>query len=165
MKFLKKGELAVVNGGYLVEKGTEFPMFHKDFVKLQQEAHYLVNLANTVRATDFEVKEPVTFESVVARVKNKLNDESRQFVGKPEAPARKITDTLAKEALGWMSFKKDESKAEKINRIMQKFNTLAEFEEFGLYFSFDNIVKLKELYSLEQIIEAITTLEPHLDEK
>ena len=165
MKCVKKDELAVINGGYLVEKGTDVPVNHPEFVKLQQEAHYLVNLANTVRATDFEVKEPVTFESVVAKVKAKLADESRQFVAKPEAPARKITDTLAQEALGWLDFQKSESKAEKINKIMQKFNTLAEFEEFGLYFSFDGIVKLKELYSLEQIIEAITTLEPHLDVK
>jgi len=164
MKFLKKDELAVINGGYLVEKGTEIPVFHKEFVKLQQEAYYLVNLANTVRATDFEVKEPVTFESVVAKVKAKLADESRTFIAKPEAPKRKITDELAKEALSWLDFQAGESKADKINRIMQKFNTIAEFEEFGLYFAYDNIVKLKELYSLEQIVEAITTLEPHLSE-
>jgi len=165
MRFLKKDELALINGGYLVTGETQTPVNHTEFVKLQLEAHYLVNLANTVRATDFEVKEPVTFESVVQKVKAKLADETRTFVAKPTAPERKITDDLAKEALNWLDFKKGESKTDKINRIMQKFNVIAEFEEFGLYFTEDNIVKLTELYSLAQIVEAITTLEPHLDEK
>tara|TARA_R110000868_G_scaffold14426_4_gene67207 strand:+ start:24394 stop:24885 length:492 start_codon:yes stop_codon:yes gene_type:complete len=163
MKFLKNGELALVNGGYLVEKAGETPYYHKAFVKLQQEAHYLVNLANTVRATDFEVKSPVTFEQVVATVKEKLNTERREFVIKPEKVSTPTTDKLQKEALDWLNGKKEDTKVDKLNRILQKFAVLAEFEEFGLYFEQSQIVKLNELYSLKQIIEAVTTLEPHLD--
>ena len=163
MKFLKNNELALVNGGYLVEGTTQIPVNHEEFVALQKDAHYLVNLANTVRATNFEVKEAITFDQVVKEVTNKLNDEKRTYVTAPKAVKTPTLDKLEKEALAWLGSKQDEGKAEKLNRIMQKFNVIAEFEEFGLYFSTDKIVKLQALYTLEQIVEAVTTLEPHLD--
>lgn len=163
MKFLKNNELALVNGGYLVEGATQVPVNHEEFVTLQKDAHYLVNLANTVRATNFEVKEAITFDQVVKTVTEKLNDEKRTYVTAPEAAKTPTLDKLQKEALAWLGSKQDEGKAEKLNRIMQKFNVIAEFEEFGLYFSTDKIVKLQALYTLEQIVEAVTTLEPHLD--
>lgn len=163
MKFLTKADLELKNGGYLVTTEGQVPVNHEEFLTLQKEAHYLVNLANTVRATDFEVKDVITFESVVKQVTEKLNDEKRTYVNAPEAAKTPTLDKLQKEALAWLGNKADEGKVEKLNRIMQKFNIIAEFEEFGLYFSTDKIVKLQALYTLEQIVEAVTTLEPHLD--
>lgn len=161
MKFLKNNELQLVNGGYLVTGET--PVNHTEYVNLQKEAHYLVNLANTVRATNFEVKEAITFDQVVKQVTLGLNNEKRTYVDAPKATATPTLDKLQKEALAWLGNKENEGKTEKLNRIMQKFNIIAEFEEFGLYFSTDKIVKLQALYTLEQIVEAVTTLEPHLD--
>jgi hypothetical protein len=161
MKFLKNNELQLVNGGYLVTGET--PVNHEEYVQLQKEAHYLVNLANTVRATDFAVKDVITFDQVVKEVTVKLNDEKRTYVNAPEEVKTPTLDKLQKEALAWLGNKADEGKAEKLNRIMQKFNILADFESFGLYFTTDKIVKLQALYTLEQIVEAVTTLEPHLD--
>lgn len=162
MKFLKNTELELKNGGYLTSKDGE-SVTHNEFVTLQQEAHYLVNLANTVRATDFEVKEPITFDQVVAKVKAQLNDEKRVYVEAPKEIKRATTDKLAEEALAWVGFQKDQSKAEKLNRILQKFNVIADFEDFGLYFSTNQIVKLQKIYTLKEIIEAVDTLEPFLD--
>ena len=162
MKFLKNNELAVVNGGYLVAKGTESPVFHQEFVDLQKEAHYLISLADTVRATNFEVKEAITFDQVVKQVTVKLNDEKRVYVDAAKPVATPTLDKLQKEALAWLGNKADEGKTEKLNRILQKFNVIAEYEEFGLYFG-EGIVKLQALYSLEDIVKAVTTLEPHLD--
>jgi hypothetical protein len=164
MKFLKNGELELKNGGYLVAGKEETPVNHEEFVQLQKEAHYLVNLANSVRATNFEVKEAITFDDVVKQVTLKLNDEKRTYVNVPEAEKTPTLDKLQKEALAWLGNKDGERKAEKLNRILQKFNILAEFSEFGLYFSTDKIVKLQALYSLEQVVEAVTTLEPHINE-
>ena len=161
MKFLKNNELELVNGGYLVTGET--PVNHTEFVNLQKEAHYLVNLANTVRATDFQVKEAITFDSVVKQVTLDLNNEKRTYVNAPIAAPTPTLDKLQKEALAWLGNKENEGKTEKLNRIMQKFNVLADFESFGLYFTTDKIVKLQALYSLEQVIEAVTTLEPFLD--
>jgi hypothetical protein len=163
MKFLKNNELELVNGGYLVATEGQVPVNHKEFVQLQKEAHYLVNLANTVRATDFTVKEAITFDSVVKQVTLELNNEKRTYVNAPEAAATPTLDALQKEALAWLGNKENEGKTEKLNRILQKFNVIAEYEEFGLYFSTDKIVKLQALYTLEQIVEAVTTLEAHLD--
>lgn len=161
MKFLTKAELELKNGGYLTSN-TGDAVTHPEFVNLQKEAHYLVNLANTVRATDFKVKEAITFDQVVKQVTDKLNDEKRTYVSTPAPEKTPTLDKLQKEALAWLGNKKGEQTTDKLNRILQKFNVVAEFEEFGLFFS-QGIVKLKELYSLEQIVEAVTTLEPHLD--
>ena len=161
MKFLTKAELELKNGGYLTSKDGD-AVTHPEFVTLQREAHYLVNLANTVRATNFEVKEAITFDQVVAQVKAKLNDEKRVYVKSPKEIKRTTTDKLAEEALAWVGFQKDKTVAEKLNNTLQRFNVIAEFEDYGLFFS-QGIVKLKELYSLEQIVEAVKTLEPHLD--
>jgi hypothetical protein len=154
--------LQLVNGGYLVTGET--PVNHTEYVNLQKEAHYLVNLANTVRATNFEVKEAITFDQVVKKVTLGLNNEKRTYVASPEVVATPTLDKLQKEALSWLGNKENEGKTEKLNRILQKFDIIAEFEEFGLYFSTDKIVKLQALYSLEQIVEAVTTLEPHINE-
>ena len=161
MKFLKNNELELKNGGYLTSKDGD-AVTHPEFVKLQQEANYLVNLANTVRATDFEVKEAITFDQVVKQVTERLNNEKRTYVSTPTPEKTPTLDKLQKEALAWLGNKEGEAKTEKLNRILQKFNTIAEYEDFGLFFS-QGIVKLKELYSLEQIVEAVTTLEPFLD--
>jgi hypothetical protein len=161
--FLKKEELKLVNGGYLVNTKDESPVFHAEFVQLQKEAHYLVNLSNAVKVADFQGKQPVSFQSVVNDVTKSLNNEKRTFVENPKSVATPTIDKLQKEALAWLGNQENESKVNKINRILQKFNAIAEFEEFGLYFSTDEIVKLPALYSLEQIVEAVTVLEPHLD--
>jgi len=161
MKFLKKSEVVLKNGGYLTSKDGE-SVTHNEFVALQTESHYLVNLANTVRATNFEVKEPITFDQVVAQVKAQLNDEKRVYVEAPKKIKRATTDKLAEEALAWVGFQKDKTVAEKLNNTLQRFNVIAEFEEHGLFFT-EGIVKLKNIYTLEQIIEAVTTLQPHLD--
>ena len=164
MKFIKKNELELANGGYLVFKEGQLPVNHEEFVTLQEEAHYLVSLANKVSMTDFTSKQPISFQSVVDNVTKSLNDEKRIFVESPKAVATPTSDKLQKEALTWLNNKADESKTEKLNRILQKFSILQDFENFGLYFSTDKIVKLKQLYSLEEIVNAVSILEPHLTE-
>ncbi len=164
--FVKKGELSVVNGanggGYLVTGEKQTPVYHQEFVTLQQEAHYLVSLAKKVKDVDFTGKKATTFAEVVESVKKELASKARTYVTVPTEVARPTTDLLAKEALSWLNYQKEGSKAEKVNRLMQKFNTIAEQEEFGLYFSDNQIVKLDGLYSLAQITEAVTILEEHL---
>ena len=131
MKFLKNTELELKNGGYLTSKDGE-SVTHNEFVTLQQEAHYLVNLANTVRATDFEVKEPITFDQVVAKVKAQLNDEKRVYVEAPKEIKRATTDKLAEEALAWVGFQKDKTVAEKLNNILSVFLSSDEENEHTL---------------------------------
>ena len=79
MKFIKKNELELANGGYLVFKEGQLPVNHEEFVTLQDEAHYLVSLANKISMTDFTSKQPISFQSVVDNVTKSLNDEKRIF--------------------------------------------------------------------------------------
>lgn len=164
--FVKKGELSVVNGanggGYLVTGEKQTPVYHPEFVTLQQEAHYLVSLAAKVKGVDFSSKKVTTFAEVVESVKKELASKARTYVTAPTEVKRPVTDSLAAEALSWLSYQKEGSKAEKVNKLMQKFNIIAEQEEFGLYFSDNQIVKLDGLYSLAEITNAISTLEEHL---
>jgi len=162
MIFVKKEELALVNGGYLTAKAEEVPVNHEEFVKIQTEAHYLVNLASKVKETDFTTKVVKTFAEVVLEVKTLMDDEKRTYVTKPSLAATPLQDGLKDEAMNWLKSQGEGSKADKLNSVLQKYNLLAEFEEFGLYFNTDKIVKLKKIYTLQEIVDAVTVLEPHL---
>lgn len=162
MKFLKKTDLTLANGGYLVTGET--PVFHAEFVNKQREAHSLVTLANKVRGVDFSVKKPVSFESLRQEVFKEINEQqARAYVAAPTKPELTYTDGLAKEAMKWLDFEKSKSISERVNEMLQRFNIITEFEEFGLYFNTDQITKLSGIYTIEQIVDAVTVLEPHLD--
>lgn len=164
MKFLKQTDLTLANGGYLVTTEGQTPVNHDTFVAKQREAHALVLLANKVKGADFTVKTPVSFESLRQEVAKEVNEQqAKAYVSVPTKPSLTYTDGLAKEAMEWLNFEKGKSSAEKINRMLQTFNIVAEFEEFGLYFNTDSIVKLTKIYTIADLTEAMTVLEPHLD--
>ena len=72
-----------------------------------------------------------------------------------------MSDKLKAEALNWMNNQKVDEKNTKINAIMQKFNVISDFEAFGLYFS-DGLAQLNKIYTIDEIVEAVSVLEPHL---
>lgn len=162
--FATKDNVVLKGNGYLVvnEGGKEVPVNHDEFVKLQKEANVLVRLAAKVKETDFTVKKVKTFQQVQDEVTKELQSESKKYVTVPTSVERPVTDSLAKEALAWINFEQEGTKAEKINKIMSKFDTLDEFSNFGLYFTTDKIVKLPKIYSIEEVLAAVTVLEPHL---
>ena len=61
---------------------------------------------------------------------------------------------LVDEALAWIDFDKKSSKTEKVNKFLQQFNVINEFEEIGLFFE-DEIVKIDKIYTMKEIIEAV----------
>lgn len=159
--FVKKDQLSLKNGGYLVIGENETPVTNEEFVKAQVECHYLISLAAKVKVADFTVKTPTTFEAIVAGVKADLNNESRVYVIAPETVATPVTDSLKSEALLWLKSQSEGTKAEKLNKILSKFDVLAEFNDYGLFFQ-DGIIKLKKIYSIDEVVEAVKILEPHL---
>ena len=161
MMFLKTKDLSLKNGGYLVT-GKDVPVTHAQFVSSQRRAHYLVTLSKEVKKASFETKAPDSFISIVEKVAKSFVNQDYVYKELSEKPVRKITDSLKNEALEWLNFKGKKKASKKINRLMQEFNILKDFEEFGLYFS-EGLVKLNAIYTIEEVLEAITTLEPHLD--
>lgn len=162
--FVKKGQLKTVNGGYLVVNNeAETPVYHQEFVALQQEAHALVKLAEKVKETDFTKKKVVTFEDLRAEVEKELKSKKVvSYVPMPEKVEQPLTTKLKDEAMLWLNFQQNETKAAKINSIMSKFDLINDFCSHGLYFTTDKIVKLEAIYTIEQIVEAVSVLEPHL---
>lgn len=161
MLFLKKTDLSLKNGGYLTT-GKDKPVTHEAFVEQQVRAHYLVTLANKVKNANFKQVEVDSFTSILKEVKEELANSTHVYVNSPKAPVRKITNSLTNETLAWVKFQEGVGTSERINTMMQEFNTLNEFEEFGLYFT-EGIVKLNGIYSVAQVLKAVTILEPHLD--
>lgn len=163
--FLKKSELGLINGGYLVEVATSKPVSNKEFVARQTEAHYLVSLAGKVGSADLKGKKATTFDELVKQVQSELADKTKKYVTAPEAVKTPTLDALQKEAMAWLEAQKGGNVTDKVNNILQKFNLIADFEEFGLFFNDADIVKLDKIYTMEEIIAAVTVLAPHLDEK
>jgi hypothetical protein len=164
MNFIKKDNIEIINGGYVVQKETQAPIYHKDFIDRQIEAHALVVLSNKVQGADFIGKPPVSFAEIQIEVSREIRNETkRTYVSTPIEPESTIRSTMAKEAMDWLKFDKDKTASEKVNQEMQKFNIIQEFEEFGLYFNTENIVKLNKIYTIEEITKAITIILPHLE--
>ena len=153
--FLKQGELELKNGGYLVSTITGEAVFNKEFIELQEHAHYLVTFAKHAKGKDFEGKKANTIGDVISAVEAELKTKQIEFVTAPKMGVRKITDALKKEAMDFMSNLEDTSKANKINNFLQKFRTLQEYEEFGLFFT-EDVVKLNKIYTVSEVVSAVT---------
>jgi hypothetical protein len=163
MQFIKNGDASLLKGGYLVQKGTETPIFHSEFVAKQRDAHAMVLLASKVKNSDMVGKPAVTFSSLQAEVNKELSTvAAKNYVSVPTEPETPTRTSLAQDAMAWLKFEQNKSEAEKTNTLLQKFNVISEYEEFGLYFNNEEIVKLEAIYTMEEIVAALTTLTPYL---
>lgn len=152
-KFLKKSEVKLVNGGYLSTL-EESPVTNDAFVKAQQHAEYIITFAKLAKEKDFIGKKADSLSELSKQVREELAKKDVKYVETPKKVVKKLTNQLADEAMAFMNFEKETSKAEKINLFLQQFNVLHEFEEFGLFFE-DGIVKLNKIYTMLEIIEAV----------
>ena len=152
--FVKKGELELVNGGYCVVGKEETPVWNAGFIAVQKHAEWVVTFAEKAKGKDFVGKEADTIDSVRNEVYKALSDKKIEYVSPPKEVKRDLTDKLQAEALAFINHKGESSKVEKINLFLQQFNTIQEFEEFGLYFEKD-ICKLNKIYTMKEIIEAV----------
>ena len=162
MIFLKNGEVQL-EAGYLTS-GDNKPVFHAAFVEAQQKAHYMITLAARVKDANFKPCKVDNFDTIANEVLASIKTENTSYVYKPVVACSEGTlqTQLKEEAMMWVNCQKENSVAEKINSTMQQFNVLKDFEEAGLYFE-EKVVKLSKLYSVAEVLAAITVLNPHLD--
>jgi len=161
-KFVKSTEIALVNGGYLSLKEGESPINNKKFVQAQKHAEYIVTFAEMAKGKDFNGKKADSLQSLEKAVKEALASKATKFVEKSERPEKPLTEKLATEAMAFMNFEASSSKVEKINKFLQQFEILHEFESHGLFFK-DGIVKLNKIYTMEEIIAAVESTIDLLD--
>lgn len=153
--FVKKNELNLINGGYLVTGKNETPVYNLDFIAAQRHAEWVVTFAEKAKGKDFIGKVPDTIEDVREEVKKALSDNEVKYIDTPKKVKQDLTEKLQNETLAFIKFLGENSKTEKINKFLQQFNLIQEFEEFGLYFK-EDICKLNKIYTIEEIVKAVT---------
>jgi hypothetical protein len=152
-KFLKTDGLQLINGGYLSTK-EDSPVTNDAFVTAQRRAEYVVTFAAMAKGKTFVAKKVDSLDVLKAEVAKALSAKKTSFVSTPKKPTQKTTEVLAKEAMAFLDYGKDLSKAEKINTFLQEFTVLQEFEEFGLFFD-EGIVKLNKIYTVADVVKAV----------
>lgn len=154
-KFVKNSELTLVNGGYLSTTADgNPPVTNAEFVAAQKRAEYVCTFAELAKGKNFKGVEVDSLDGLRAEVAKKLASQDTAYVKAPKKVAREITDKLAAEAKAFMNFTDESSKVEKINKFLQEFNIINEFETFGLFFE-DGIVKLNKIYTMKEITTAV----------
>ncbi|MFA7367865.1 MAG: hypothetical protein WC008_06095 [Bacilli bacterium] len=153
--FVKKNELTLVNGGYLVTGKEETPVYNEKFIAVQKHAEWVVTFAEKAKGKDFIGKVPDTIASVKDEVRKALYNNEVKYIDTPKGVKQDLTEKLQKEALAFIGYREDVSKANKMNQFLQRFNVIQEFEEFGLYFE-EDVCKLNKIYTIEEIVKAVT---------
>ena len=153
--FVKKEELTLVNGGYVVTGKNETPVYNEQFITVQKHAEWVVTFAEKAKGKDFVGKVPDSIESVKEEVRKALSSKGVEYVKAPKKVKQDLTEKLQEEALAFIKYQGESSKTEKINKFLQQFNIIQEFEEFGLYFT-EDIVKLNKIYTIEEVVKAVT---------
>ena len=154
--FVKAGELSLKNGGYLLNSKDE-PVFNENFIAVQKHAEWVVTFAEKAKGKDFVGKVPDSIESVKEEVRKALSSKGVEYVKAPKKVKQDLTEKLQEEALAFIKYQGESSKTEKINKFLQQFNIIQEFEEFGLYFE-EDICKLNKIYTIEEIVAAVTAV-------
>ncbi len=155
--FVKKEELTLVNGGYVVTGKNETPVYNEQFITVQKHAEWVVTFAEKAKGKDFVGKVPDSIESVKEEVRKALSSKGVEYVKAPKKVKQDLTEKLQEEALAFIKYQGESSKTEKINKFLQQFNIIQEFEEFGLYFE-EDICKLNKIYTIEEIVAAVTAV-------
>lgn len=153
-QFLKKGEVQLVNGGYLSNK-DEQPVFNQEFVDAQKQARFVMLFAELSKGKDFVGKKADSIVDVRREAVKLFNQEEKiTFVATPEKPKKPMTEKLALEAFSFMAFAGESSKVEKVNNYLASFKAIYEFEKFGLFFE-EDIIKLDKIYTMQEITDTV----------
>ena len=156
--FVKNGELALVNGGYVTFGEKQTPVYNADFIAVQKHAEWVITFAEKAKGKDFVGKQADSIADVKAEVMKALASKGVEYVKGPKNVKQDLTEKLKEEALAFIKFQGESSKIEKINKFLQQFNCLNDFENFGLYFDDSQIVKLNKIYTIEEVVTAVTEI-------
>tara|TARA_R110000851_G_scaffold305835_1_gene463985 strand:- start:2603 stop:3100 length:498 start_codon:yes stop_codon:yes gene_type:complete len=155
--FKKAGEVELINGGYVSDAEGK-PVTNVAFIDAQVRAHRLVTIAAAMEGKNFVANKVDSIDALVRGVDAKLNATTVQtFVEVPSIKKGKITLGLEKEALSFMQADEEAQDANRINKNMQEFCVISEFENHGLFFK-AGVSKLEKIYSIEEILVAAETV-------
>ena len=155
MEFLTSKELGLNPAGYLINKTTNKPVDHKDFVAQQHAAEYIVKLAIAIKDKNFTVSNVDSLEKIKVAVMASINAKNvKEYVAVPKEPTSKVVDELTKYAMDFVSFEDNKEEAAAINKLMDAFSSIEAIESVGDYFS-EGLTKLNAIYSIKEILAAV----------
>ena len=156
--FATTGQVAVKNGGYLVvtkEGQEELPVVNEEFFKAQEQAEYIIKLAEKAKGKDFVGKKADSIVDIKAEVLKDLSQKDTEYLTAPKEVKQDLTKKLRDEALAFIGHKEDVSTTEKVNKFLQQFNIIKRFETVGLYFEpNDTELEFSKIYTIEEIVTA-----------
>jgi hypothetical protein len=159
MEFLKLESLELNPAGYLINKQTNKPVNHDAFVAQQEQAAFIIKLAEAIKDKNFNATKIDNFNDVKAQVLASMKAiKVKQYVSNPSKPVSSVNDELVKFALDFDKYQDELGTSEKINAFMNQFNVIDGVELVGDYFS-EGVVKPAGLYNIGTILEAVTAIE------
>ena len=163
--FLKVGQVKVENGYLVKTEGEMVPVFHPEFVDAQLEADFIIKFAEAAKSKDFVGKQADSLEQFQKEFADKYNStQVVEHITAPRKPSNKLNKQLAEEALAQINYSEKVSNVNKINKFLQQFNVIRDFEgyvdkngnkvEGGLYF-IEEVVRLPKIYTMKEITSAV----------
>lgn len=153
-QFVKSGDLKLENGGYLMADGN--PVGNAEFVKAQKSAEYVIKFAELAKGKNFKTTKVDSLADLRMEVMAALSEKEVRFVEMPKMPEQSLTKQLTSEAMAFVGFHENTEKTAKINQFLQQYSVMLDFETHGLFFD-QEIVKLNEIYTVQQVVDAVTS--------
>lgn len=161
-EFLTKEEVFVVKGYLSRNDKKVIPVFNPEFVEAQKHAEYVITFAEKAKGKDFNGKKADSVYDLRREVHGALSQKETKYVKAPKKVEKKLHTQLADEALAFIKYDAKLGKVDKVNKFLQQFNVVQEFEEVGLFFE-QNIVKLTKIYTIAEIVKAVESVIDILD--
>lgn len=153
--FLENSELTLTKG-YLSQKGVKNGFVtNPEFVEAQEKAHYVITFATVAKGKKLVADKVTTLDEIKAEVKELLSKKDTCYFEKPAEVVGKITQQMKDEALAFIQYNEDLAKTAKLNKFMQDFNIINEFESTGLFFEEGISPKLSKIYTIKEIKKAV----------
>lgn len=155
-QFLNRTEVNLINGGYLSNPDGK-PVSNPEFEAAQRQAEYVVTFAEMAKGKTFKATAADSLEDLRAEVSRALAEKDVTYVTPPAKFVGETTNLLKNEALSFIKNTEEIESAAKINKFLQKFNVLNDFEAHGLFFE-QGVVKLNRIYTVEEVKTAVTSV-------
>ena len=152
--FVKATELKLTNGGYLTVDGK--PMYNYEFVNAQERVAELALYIEAAKGETLkDTKATLDYDKLLTKVEAlKAAKKTTTFVEAKKLPKQTLQAKLHKEAMEFINATTENEKIDALNKSLQEFQVIKDFEDFGLYFS-DGIIKLEKIYTLAETIEIV----------
>jgi hypothetical protein len=158
MQFLSE---VFLTKGYLTNGDDMKPIYNQEFVDAQLEGAKICFIADNLRGKDFSEKETLDVNKhIISALYDYCTVKDYKYTEAPKKVKTPVQDSLAKEAMLFHNNFQKTTLQDKINKRMQSFNILKDFEENGLYFD-EGIVKLEKLITTTDIVEALNFIYSH----